>query len=139
MGLQNNCCQSPLLLFCSQRTHTVGCKCLHCLFILQRYRLFSGKNSFQSVVLQWTESNPTSLPAVMADFSNLPLKLIFLMIRKYINKTVMEGKLAEIPLRDGALESYFTAVFLSEVSRKWSIMSTALPDCQLPGSLFSQE
>lgn len=61
------------------------------------------------------------------------------MIRKYINKTVMEGKLAEIPLRDGALESYFTAVFLSEVSRKWSVKSTAPPDCQLPGSFFSQE
>lgn len=137
MRLQNNCCQSPLLLFCSQRTHTVGCKCLHCLFILQHYRLFPGKDSFQSVVLQWVESNPTSLPAVTEDFSNLTLKLIFLMIRKYINKT--GGKICRNIMRDGALVSYFTAVFLSEVSRKWSIKSMAPPASQLPGSLFLQE
>lgn len=61
------------------------------------------------------------------------------MIRKYVNKTVLEARVGRNMTNKGVLISYFKAGFLKEVSSKQSIKSMFPPDCQLPGSSFCRK
>lgn len=114
LSLRRNCCQCSVLLFWPLKTHKWSGENACTAFISCSALDLGKRMPFPKHLLLSMERNTTFL-AISQDFPNFILKLVFPMIRKYINKTILQARNRQKYWERGS----FNQLFQSSISNQF--------------------